>query len=373
MLKDSKGDSFLIAYKGILDHTFYSSFFTSVQYINGRNGMFVIYQLDMNNKGEIRDIVDTNYYKNHYTVQKDNSYVDTSIYYFGRIWTTIKYFEAMNGKKKLFLLDINGGSMRILNMQDDGGFQKQLTASEPLKSYIFKIYTSPLKNAGTDAEVSITLNGEKGEKYTYVIDTICNDHEKGLLTIDSAIVDNYLDEIKSIDVSHNGKGNNSGWHVQHIIIKESATNNEYHFPINKWIYSSDKEQFFPKDIAIYEMDLQTGDINNARTDANISIKLYNQGSYIQLDNEHKRFEKGKTDRFKIFHEDFGEIKNIYVKHDNTGKKPGWYLEKISIQKYTNKTSLSGIFDHEATFDKEVKKWLTSENNNEWSGLMIKKP
>ncbi len=94
---------------------------------------------------------------------------------------------------------------------------------------------------------------------------------------------------------------------------------------------------------IYRITVNTGNVKDAGTDANVYITLYgtlgNGGERI-LDNADDNFEQGKTDIFSLQMRDIGEIEYLRIRHDNSGKKPGWFLDKIDIQNEATGTSWS---------------------------------
>lgn len=59
---------------------------------------------------------------------------------------------------------------------------------------------------------------------------------------------------------------------------------------------------------------------------------------IKLDNKSDNFERGKDDVFKIEAEDVGPLYKVRIGHDNKGSNPGWFLEKMLIQRHAPKGS-----------------------------------
>jgi hypothetical protein len=84
----------------------------------------------------------------------------------------------------------------------------------------------------------------------------------------------------------------------------------------------------------YLITVQTGDVENAGSDANVFITLFGANASSGerfLDNAEDNFERGRTDVFSHEMRDLGEIRFVRIRHDNTGNKPGWFLERILIQ------------------------------------------
>lgn len=81
----------------------------------------------------------------------------------------------------------------------------------------------------------------------------------------------------------------------------------------------------------------TGAMKNAGTDANVYISFRNRNTRKWtaeqlLDSPKDDFECGQTDIFDV---DFGfsavDVDRIRIRHDNTGKKPGWFLSMVVLE------------------------------------------
>lgn len=85
----------------------------------------------------------------------------------------------------------------------------------------------------------------------------------------------------------------------------------------------------------FKIDITTGDVDYAGTDANVYITLFGDrasSSETYLDTPgHDDFERGKTDTFNIFSaQNLGDITAIRVRHDNSGSASGWFLERVVV-------------------------------------------
>ena len=86
-------------------------------------------------------------------------------------------------------------------------------------------------------------------------------------------------------------------------------------------------------MANYKITLFTGEANNAGTDANVFISVFgNSSSFIHyaLDNAGNDREQGSIDTYSIETNYLGNLHTIRIRHDNTGDRPGWFLNKVSI-------------------------------------------
>ena len=80
----------------------------------------------------------------------------------------------------------------------------------------------------------------------------------------------------------------------------------------------------------------TSDVTNAGTDANVGICLYGKkgkSDEIMLRNKSDNFEKGELDSFKVNILEIGQPYKLRVYHDNTGRGPGWHLEKVCLKSF----------------------------------------
>jgi hypothetical protein len=87
--------------------------------------------------------------------------------------------------------------------------------------------------------------------------------------------------------------------------------------------------------ATYRITVVTGSVPDAGTDADVYITLFgtngNSGERL-LDNADDNFERGQTDVFSIEMRDIGKIRQVRIRHDNSGNKPGWFLDRITVHK-----------------------------------------
>jgi len=84
----------------------------------------------------------------------------------------------------------------------------------------------------------------------------------------------------------------------------------------------------------YVIEVQTGNIDKAGTDADVYTQLYGEraiSSELYLDNDKNNFERGNLDQFdNVFADDVGWIDKIRLFHRNNGDGPGWYVNYIKV-------------------------------------------
>ena len=102
----------------------------------------------------------------------------------------------------------------------------------------------------------------------------------------------------------------------------------------------------------YKVQVKTGDIRGAGTDANVFLQLFGEHSDTgeqKLESSGNNFERGHTDTFGIEAVDLGEITKARVGHDGSGFGSGWFLDNIVVTAET--TNKQWIFNCSRWLDK----------------------
>ncbi|ELP62149.1 PLAT/LH2 domain-containing protein [Streptomyces turgidiscabies] len=93
---------------------------------------------------------------------------------------------------------------------------------------------SPLAGAGTDANVYITLYGDKDGSDELNLDNAGNNFEQGAVdTFALHLAD--LGDLQRVRVRHDNKFPFPGWYLDRIFIRNEDTNQEWTFPCNRWL------------------------------------------------------------------------------------------------------------------------------------------
>ena len=88
----------------------------------------------------------------------------------------------------------------------------------------------------------------------------------------------------------------------------------------------------------YKIEVTTGDVRGAGTNAKVYIILYggeegnfNSGKLWIHNGEKNNFDRGKTDIFQVeCGEDLSPFHHVTVGHDNSGVGPGWFCEMVCL-------------------------------------------
>jgi len=103
-------------------------------------------------------------------------------------------------------------------------------------TYIVRVYTANEKDAGTDANIAITIVGSGGKSVKAKLDHSDkkNKFEKG--KIDTFAVDSQdLGELTTITLISDGKGVGADWKVDKVEIVDQANCNLFRFASNSWL------------------------------------------------------------------------------------------------------------------------------------------
>ena len=206
--------------------------------------------------------------------------------------------------------------------------------------YKITVKTGNRKHAGTDANVYIKLSGTVGEDVERLLDNPGrDDFERG--KTDNFIFKTYdLGDLTELMIRHDDTGNKPGWYLEEIRVRNENTAKEWFFPCHRWLAIDEDDgrinrTLIPKPEVNYKITVKTGNRENAGTNANVYIKLSGTvGDDLErlLDNPGRDdFERGKTDNFIFETYDLGDLTKLIIRHDNTGNKPGWYLEEIRVR------------------------------------------
>ncbi|XP_012657455.1 lipoxygenase homology domain-containing protein 1 [Otolemur garnettii] len=270
--------------------------------------------------------------------------------------------------------------------EDDGAIVRDLFHAElqtrlytPFVPYEITLYTSDVFAAGTDANIFIVIYGCDAvctqEKY------LCTNKREQKLFFERKSASRFIVEledvgeiIEKIRIGHDNTGINPGWHCSHVDIRRLLPDKDgaetLTFPCDRWLATSEddkktirelvpydiftekymkdgslrqvyKEVEEPLDIVLYSVQIFTGNVPGAGTDAKVYITIYGDlgdtgERYLgKSENRTNKFERGTADTFTIEAADLGVIYKIKLRHDNTKWCADWYVEKVEIWNDTN--------------------------------------
>jgi len=218
--------------------------------------------------------------------------------------------------------------------------------SAPIINYKISVITGDRLGAGTDANVTITIFGDQGDSGSVSLDSSGNDFERNQTDVYGVPVPD-LGEITKIRIGHDDSGWNSGWFLDKVIIENPVTHKKWWFLCGKWFDKDEDDKQIVRDIVastedgtaclpllLYTVQVTTGNLRGAGTDANVYINITGANGdtgKVNLAGGRNSFEKGSIDIFGVYAVDLGEISQIEVGHDGKGWFSGWYLERVKVR------------------------------------------
>ena len=88
--------------------------------------------------------------------------------------------------------------------------------------------------------------------------------------------------------------------------------------------------------AAYQIGVKTGTATDAGTDSSVYIILVGTlktSKEMLLDSNQNNFENGQLEFFNVKTSDLGNIYQVKIRKDHTGKNPDWYLDYITVAKF----------------------------------------
>ncbi|XP_077990949.1 uncharacterized protein LOC144445282 [Glandiceps talaboti] len=268
--------------------------------------------------------------------------------------------------------------------------------------YEIEVRTADIDNAGTDANVYITVYGEHGDTGKRRLDKPKDDDEEGdddkkeenesdgqrgsgdgqedgegkgemkfpqgkkrKFTMEA--VD--LGELSKAVIGHDGEGAEGGWFLDRVIIRNPEAEKSWAFKCSQWLSEVEDDNLKEREILAsedkpdpqegdYKVVVTTKDGDDSGTTASVTMVVYgdeDKSDEIPLgDDSGQYFKAGATDEFDIHVDNIGKLYKVRIYHDNNGDSPGWYLDKVVLIDQMNHS--------EVTFSCD--KWLSREQGDE---------
>uniref|UniRef100_A0A8C5KBI3 Lipoxygenase homology domains 1 n=1 Tax=Jaculus jaculus TaxID=51337 RepID=A0A8C5KBI3_JACJA len=264
--------------------------------------------------------------------------------------------------------------------KDDGQLVRELLPSDSnatLKNfrYHISIKTGDLSGASTDSKVYIKLYGEKSDTIKQILlvsDNNLKDYfERG--RVDEFTLETLnIGTINRLVIGHDGTGMHAGWFLGSVQIRVPRQGKQYTFPANRWLDKNQADgrlevELYPSEVVEiqklvhYEVEVWTGDMGGAGTTARVYVQIYGEEGKTEvlfLSSRSKVFDRAskdtfQTDTFTIYAIDLGPLTKIRIRHDNSGNRPGWFLDRVDITDMNN----------EITYYFPCQRWLAVEEDD----------
>ncbi|XP_077208521.1 oxygen-regulated protein 1 [Paroedura picta] len=229
-------------------------------------------------------------------------------------------------------------------------YPKTNAKSEGRKTVKWKVtvFTSDQPSAGTSSQVYITLYGDQSNSAAiFLYGEEKKVFEKG--NKDTFIIHiEDVGDLYKVRIGHNNSGESPAWHCKELLLQNLMTEEQFELPVHRWLAQDQDDGEICRElpvlqqgqpllpVAIYEVQVVTGDLWNAGTEADIYISIYGEkgdtGSrQLHRSKKPRKFLKGQVDIFSLEALHLGKLHKIIIGHDGLGSGNGWFLEKIVVK------------------------------------------
>uniref|UniRef100_A0A8C7A0W2 Lipoxygenase homology PLAT domains 1 n=1 Tax=Neovison vison TaxID=452646 RepID=A0A8C7A0W2_NEOVI len=264
--------------------------------------------------------------------------------------------------------------------KDDGQLVRELLPSDSnatLKNFRYHISlkTGDVSGASTDSKVYIKLYGDKSDTIKQVLlvsDNNLQDYFERARVDEFTLETLNIGTISRLVIGHDSTGMHASWFLGSVQIRVPRQGRQYTFPANRWLDRNQADgrlevELYPSEVVEiqklvhYEVEVWTGDVGGAGTTARVYMQIYGEDGKTEvlfLSSRSKVFDRAskdtfQTDTFTIYAIDLGPLTKIRIRHDNSGNRPGWFLDRIDITDMNN----------EITYYFPCQRWLAVEEED----------
>uniref|UniRef100_A0A3B4AYF1 PLAT domain-containing protein n=1 Tax=Periophthalmus magnuspinnatus TaxID=409849 RepID=A0A3B4AYF1_9GOBI len=210
------------------------------------------------------------------------------------------------------------------------------------------IWTSDLPSAGTDADISFQIYGDKGKSDEIRLDNKTDNFEQG--QTDRFMVElPDLGKLTKLRIWHEKRNPFAGWHLSKATIMKTLTKEKYTFPCERWLDTNEDDNEVVRELPAtgdlineimnlsYRVTVCTGTVGGSGTDASVFLNIIGDKGdtgdreLINCKNNVNKFEKGNLDEFIIEAVSVGRVRRIRIGHNGKGGGCGWFLDKVIVR------------------------------------------
>uniref|UniRef100_A0A3Q1F1I1 Lipoxygenase homology PLAT domains 1b n=1 Tax=Acanthochromis polyacanthus TaxID=80966 RepID=A0A3Q1F1I1_9TELE len=204
------------------------------------------------------------------------------------------------------------------------------------------IWTSDLPGAGTDADISFQVYGDKGKSDEIGLDNKTDNFEQGQVDRFIQVELPDLGKLTKLRIWHEKRNPFTGWHLSKATIMKTLTKEKYKFPCERWLDTNEDDNEVVRELPatgelIYRVTVCTGTIGGSGTDASVFLNLIGDKGdtgdreLVNCKNNVNKFEKGNLDEFVIEAVNIGQVRRVRIGHDGKGGGCGWFLDKVIVR------------------------------------------
>ncbi|KAL6113992.1 loxhd1 [Pungitius sinensis] len=211
------------------------------------------------------------------------------------------------------------------------------------------IWTSDIPSAGSDADISLQVYGEKGKSDELRLDNKTDNFEQG--QVDRFMIElPDLGKLTKLRLWHEKRNPFAGWHLNKATLMKTLTKEKYTFPCGRWLDTNEDDNEVVRELPAmgdsiaeplavikYRVTVCTGTVGGSGTDASVFLNLIgDQGDtgdrqLVNCQNNVNKFEKGNLDEFIVEAVAIGQIRRVRIGHDGRGGSCGWFLDKVIVR------------------------------------------
>jgi len=239
-----------------------------------------------------------------------------------------------------------------------------------MADYSVKITTANVKNAETDAVVTLHICGIRADNslancFNETISDGLTKNGTKELNFRAAI----FSQIQSVSLIHDASSNS--WRAEDVTISveplaSGSNTSTYTFPFRQWINKSDSISHNYGEGMGYKFKVLTGDVKNAGTNADIYAHLCDSKDSLcvnfKLDNETMNDnEQGDTSVFTYYSTTIlNTVGSLTLYSDNDGRASGWKPYSVNLERTRQDSSGSQVLTDNFWYDQ----WLAYDELEE---------
>jgi hypothetical protein len=205
-------------------------------------------------------------------------------------------------------------------------------------AYILTVETGNRTHAGTDANLTFLLTGDRGSLSTTINSKPPGLFERGQTNRVTLIGEEDIGEIQTLTVRRDTGGNAPGWWLRGVTVESPRLPRSHRFNFDVWIPRRGATRWAGH--ARYRLEIRTSDRFLAGTDATVTFTLRGEGLrpdapteiIHEVDGSGRRFERGRTNTVTIEGPDIGRLLSLTVSHDGSELSDDWHLRWVRVQK-----------------------------------------
>jgi len=269
-------------------------------------------------------------------------------------WT----FEAKSSMREQLFIGVDG------MIVDDVGAMLEVLKEEPfagtvrlgtrednpfvptVPGYGLAIRTDARDGAGTDANLTFTLQGDRGTVFKTLSAKPTRRFESGYINfVTLHCVD--VGTPQHLTVSHDNDGNGPDWFLDDIQVETRTSNQVRSATYDRWITAADGKVTRPlASVELYDLTVVTGDVGGAGTDARITFSLTGDKGTVSKTVDAGPvgwFERNDTDDVSLTGDDIGALQSLTLSHDNAGNGPRWFVDRVTVTRRRTGEAKTFIF------------------------------